>query len=194
MTSSYDPRPGRWILPLVVLAMVAFTYLFVRELPSAATATSFPGDGTSTTLPTQTTTTQTTSTVAIDQTTQAYLDQLAEFQTRLTDFHTQLAGANSGWDASPRTVSFDQAEEVFIQVAEGVSGLVGEVAALVPPPPLTDAHAAVVAAMQQAADAANSALAGLRAPSPDTGEARRAAITAFDQAVAAVADSIAAVA
>ena len=31
MTSNYDPKPGRWMLPLVVLAMVAFTYLFVRE-------------------------------------------------------------------------------------------------------------------------------------------------------------------
>ena len=36
MTTNYDPKPGRWMLPLVVLAMVAFTYLFVRELPASA--------------------------------------------------------------------------------------------------------------------------------------------------------------
>ena len=32
MTFSTDPKPGRWILPLIILAMVGFTYVFVSSL------------------------------------------------------------------------------------------------------------------------------------------------------------------
>src|SRR5690606_28312697 len=46
MAVNADPKPGRWILPLVVLGMVAFTYFFVRALPSG----SEPGEETGTTL------------------------------------------------------------------------------------------------------------------------------------------------
>ena len=35
--SKEDPKHGRWILPLVVLALVAFTYTFVNNLPAAET-------------------------------------------------------------------------------------------------------------------------------------------------------------
>jgi hypothetical protein len=165
----------------------------VRELPAAAGDDS---DATTTTELGATTTTgpdstSTTSDVELDPETQAYFDTLAGFQTRMTDLQTQLASANSGWDASPRTITFDQAEAAFIAVAEGASALATETAALVPPEALTDAHAAIVTAAAQAADAANAALAGLRAPSPDTGEARRTAVAEFDAAVAAFAQAIA---
>lgn len=194
MTTNYDPKPGRWMLPLVVLAMVAFTYLFVRELPAAAgggtdesTTTTELGATTTTDVDSSTTTEQ----VVLDPEAQAYLDTLATYQTRMTDLQTQLASANSGWDANPRTVTFDQAEAAFIAVAEGTSALASEAAALVPPADLTDSHGPVATAAQQAADAANAALAGLRAPSPDTGEARRTAVANFDTAVAALNQAIA---
>jgi hypothetical protein len=57
MALNPDPKPGRWILPLVVLGMVAFTYFFVRALPEgaeepsdttvSASDTTFPGTDTS---------------------------------------------------------------------------------------------------------------------------------------------------
>lgn len=190
MTSNYDPKPGRWMLPLVVLAMVAFTFLFVRELPSAASANEngeTPSGSTSST--TSTTGADGTTTTAggggVDGTTQAYVDSLTGFQTTLSDLQTQLASANGGWDANPKTITFDQAEEAFIAVAEGSAGFVGEVQAVTVPAALVEAHNAVIAAAQQAADAASRALAGLRAPSPDVGEARRAALNDFDTAVGA---------
>ncbi|HSL26900.1 MAG TPA: hypothetical protein VLA54_11505 [Acidimicrobiia bacterium] len=199
MTTNYDPKPGRWMLPLVVLAMVAFTYLFVRELPSAASAEE-NGDGTTETTGAVTTTTAadgtattTTTAIEVDEATMAYLDTLPGFQTRLTDLQTQLGAANGGWDADPRTISYDQAQESFVAVAEGTAGLVAEIQAVTPPEALADAHNSVVAAAQQAADAASRALAGLRAPAPDTGEGRRTAVNDFDVAVAAFADAVAAV-
>jgi hypothetical protein len=193
MTSNYDPKPGRWMLPLVVLAMVAFTYLFVRELPSAASANE-NGESTASTSSTTSTTgadgATTTTGGEVDATTQAYLDSLAGFQSTLANLQTELAAANAGWDANPKTITFDQAEEAFISVAEGAAALVGEVQAATVPAALVEAHNVVVAAAQQAADAGSQALAGLRAPSPDTGEQRRAAVNAFDAAVTAFNDAV----
>lgn len=192
MTSNYDPKPGRWMLPLVVLAMVAFTYLFVRELPSAASANE-NGETTETTSSTTSTTGadgETTTTGEVDATSQAYLDSLAGFQSTLSNLQTALASANAGWDANPKTITFDQAEEAFISVAEGSAALVGEVQAATVPAALVEAHNVVIVAAQQAADAGSQALAGLRAPSPDTGEARRAAVNEFDAAVTAFNDAV----
>ena len=60
--SKEDPKPGRWILPLVVLALVAFTFTFVNNLPPAetpTTTTAAAGEQTTTTEATETTTTTT---------------------------------------------------------------------------------------------------------------------------------------
>ena len=196
MTTNYDPKPGRWMLPLVVLAMVAFTYLFVRELPSAASANQNGASTTSTTSDTTSTTdadgATTTSQVEVDSTTQAYLDSLAGFQSTLSNLQTELASANAGWDANPKTITFDQAEEAFVSVAEGAAALVGEVQAATVPADLVEAHNAIISGAQQAADSGGRALAGLRAPSPDTGEGRRAAVNEFDAAVGAFNDAVAA--
>ena len=59
--SKEDPKHGRWILPLVVLLLVVFTYTFVNNLPEAEipiTTTSSAADRTTTTeSPPETTTT-----------------------------------------------------------------------------------------------------------------------------------------
>ncbi len=60
--SKKDPKHGRWILPLVVLALVAFTYTFVNSLPPAeapTTTTPAAGAGTTTTEAPEATTTTT---------------------------------------------------------------------------------------------------------------------------------------
>jgi len=191
MSSNYDPKPGRWMLPLVVLAMVAFTYIFVRELPSAATTSTVPGNGGTSTSTTGTTVPgETTTSTTIAPEAEAYVEALEVFQTRLTDLQTSLSAANTGFDADPRTVSYDQAEAAFIAVSTDTTALSGEIAALVPPVGFEDAHATVVAAAQQAVDAIDQALVGLRAPSPDTGEGRRAGVQAFDAAAQAFSTAV----
>jgi len=60
--SKEDPKHGRWILPLVVLALVAFTFTFVNNLPAAETpssTTAAAGGDTTTTVPEEETTTTT---------------------------------------------------------------------------------------------------------------------------------------
>ncbi len=59
--SKQDPKHGRWILPLVVLFLVVFTYTFVNNLPPAETptTTTAAAGGTTTTSPEEETTTTT---------------------------------------------------------------------------------------------------------------------------------------
>jgi len=60
--SKEDPKHGRWILPLVVLALVLFTWTFVNNLPAAETplaTTTEAVDRTTTTAPPEETTTTT---------------------------------------------------------------------------------------------------------------------------------------
>ena len=58
MAVNPDPKPGRWILPLVILGMIGFTYFFVRELPEASPDTTLVGQPVTTTLPESTGTTE----------------------------------------------------------------------------------------------------------------------------------------
>ena len=51
--SKEDPKHGRWILPLVVLALVAFTYTFVNNLPPAETPSTTTVVGATTTTTTE---------------------------------------------------------------------------------------------------------------------------------------------
>lgn len=60
--SKQDPKHGRWILPLVVAALVLFTYTFVNNLPPAetpTTTTAVASERTTTTEPPPETTTTT---------------------------------------------------------------------------------------------------------------------------------------
>ena len=60
--SKEDPKHGRWILPVVVAALIGFTYLFVNALPPAeipvgTTTTAVAAETTTTTVAATTTTT-----------------------------------------------------------------------------------------------------------------------------------------
>ena len=80
MAVNPDPRPGRWLLPLVVLGMVLFTYVFVRTLPGADADVVDLDNGTTssttTTVAASDPESTTTTTQPLDAETTAYLDAL----------------------------------------------------------------------------------------------------------------------
>src|SRR5680860_1554522 len=61
VVSKEDPKLGRWILPVIVIALIGFTYLFVNALPPAeipvGTTTTVAAQNTTTTAPETATTT-----------------------------------------------------------------------------------------------------------------------------------------
>ncbi len=190
MALNPDPKPGRWILPLVVLGMVAFTYFFVRALPEGtaeettdttllASDTTFPGSDTA---PDDSTPGTTADTSQLDPDTQAYLDGVGSILTSMEELQREMAAVNGGFDADPRTVEYDEAVNRLTALAEQAGNLVGELDALTVPEALATNHETIRNAVTTAADAADEALAGLQ--STDDGSQRRNAVEAFDTALA----------
>lgn len=187
MAVNSDPRPGRWLLPLVILGMVLFTYVFVQALPAADSEgddLSTGAETTTTTVPVdEATTTSTTEAVALDPSVQAYLDLANSQEIALTDFQTEMATINGQWDAADRTVTYPQTEAALSDLAARVRTWAQDVESAVPPLGLESVHTVLGAAAVEAANAADAVVAGLR--SSDSGEARQAALDSFDQAVRA---------
>ena len=179
-----DPKPGRWILPLVILGMIAFTYFFVRELPEASTETTLvSGPGTTTTVPGDGgggSTTQAPS--ALDPDTQAYLDTVDAINAALTAQGTEIAAVNTGFNADPREIEYADAESRFEVVVTETTALAEQLRGLTPPAALAANHTTLQTNIDLATASATAALDGLR--STDTGEARNGAVDAYVQAAA----------
>lgn len=184
MAVNPDPKPGRWILPLVILGMVAFTYFFVRELPEASPDTTLAGAGDSTTSitsgSTQTTQGGNGNGATLDPATRSYLDSIESINAELQILRTEMVTVNAGFDAEPREIEFGDAEDAFETIAADAQALADQLNALTVPPDLQINHDVLSTAINTAATAASDALAGLR--SSDTGELRRSSAEAFSTA------------
>lgn len=179
MMRNPDPKPGRWILPLIVIGMVAFAYVFVSNLDTAPEVTA--ASTTTTTIdPLGVDPVASTTVPVIDATTQAYLDQVTLLNTDLDGLAARLQQLNADWDA--RTIDYATARNTLRdEIIPELEAWAVRVADAAAPPSyatdqaaLTDAAAPVVAASQ-------AVLAGLE--SSDTGEARAAALVDFTTAV-----------
>lgn len=182
MAVNPDPKPGRWILPLVILGMIAFTYFFVRSLPEASPdttlaagpSTTTAGDGSSTTVPGDG------NTGTVGDAATAFLAELDRINGELQALNTELVTVNTGFDADPREIEFGDAETRMEAVANQAQTLSDQVAALTPPPGLEANHETIAGHASLAAGAARDALSGLR--SDDPGNLRRAGVTTFTTA------------
>jgi hypothetical protein len=201
MNVNPDPRPGRWLLPLVVLGMVAFTFIFVDQLPGEGaaddtTTESSTGSTSSTSIPdgsdpaveggtTQTTQAPAGETTASPEVT-AYRDAMTALGTQLTGLQAELAAANSAWESDG---NYGASQDAFTEISGKVADWRDQVTAVSVPGGLTETHNALVEAANQAANQAAAALDGLvNAPGPDK---RRNAVAAFDQAVASFTQALA---
>ena len=200
MVSNPDPRPGRWVLPLVVLGMILFTWVWVNrleppavEITSGASGTTRPTTATSAAVEDTSagdggteTTEETTPTTLLPPEIEVYLTNLAEDKTALAALVEELNAVNDAWENRDETgVTFAETEAGMVAASERAV-VFSEAVELHRPPEdvagLTDAHQRVYESAAAVAEAAAAALAGLRAP--DTGEDRRAAMVEFRAAAA----------
>jgi hypothetical protein len=191
MANNPDPRPGRWLLPLVVLGMMLFTFVFVTRLPGTepVTSTTTPdGGATTTTLPDSTTVA---STVPTDPALQTYRDALAALSSELAAFQAEMTAVNEGWDADPKTIDAATAKARLTALRDQTATWAAAVGQLTVPVGLETNQATIAEAANRAAAAAESALTGFTsAPGP---EQRRDAVTAFATAVTDFSAAVAAV-
>lgn len=182
MGANLDPKPGRWILPLVILGMIGFTYFFVRELPEASPDTTLVGQPVTTTIPESTGTSEDLVGGTLDPETQAYVDELDTTNDALQLLGVEILTANDGFDADPREVPYEEAEPRFEAVQTETQVLADNLDALAVPEGMEINQEALKTAMQFAALSAGDALSGLR--STDSGELRQNAVEAYTKYVA----------
>lgn len=180
MAVNPDPRPGRWILPLVVLGMIAFTYFFVRELPEASTETTLvSGSATTTTLEDGSTST-TGGGGNLDAPTEAYLGEIDSINTDLQVQRTEFVTVNNSFNEEPRGIEYTDAEARFEAVLSATEELAQRLQDLTPPTALESNHSTLQGYLDNAVASATEALDGLR--STDTGQRRNDAVNAYVQA------------
>jgi hypothetical protein len=182
MAVNPDPKPGRWILPLVILGMIAFTYFFVRSLPEASPDTTLAaGDTTPTTASEGGASSTTGAAGTVPDEAAGYIGELDRINGEFQALNAELVAVNTAFDADPREIEYGDAETRMQAVATSAQALSDQTAALTPPAGLEPNQEAVAAAASLAARAAGEAVTGLQ--SADPGDLRRAAVTAFTGAV-----------
>ncbi len=182
-TTKADPKPGRWILPLVIIGMVIFTYVFVGNIRDNTQPTdidiSLGSGSTDTTQPDSTgstpSTTQPTG-VVIDAESIAYLERIAELDLNLTALYSTMLQTNDDFDA--RTVAYAAArDEIRDTINPGFVAWAADVKATVAPESnveLTALSTELAGRADAVVKASVDILSGLQ--SSDTGEARAAGL------------------
>ena len=181
-TFNQDPKPGRLVLPLVLIGMIATTYTFVNrvatnndldlvveETPVETIAEEEVVEDTSTT--------STTTTLPDDYV--QYLEEISAEKIQATELGKDVLEANENWDE--KSVTYPEAKDefrAFIATAEEFVTTVSE-----PGPP--NEYANLVTSHEELKTLVNlvyadtvELLAGLE--SSDTGEQRAAALDSFN--------------
>ena len=168
--SKEDPKPGRWILPIVIAVLIGFTYVFVNALPAADIAAS-----TTTTLPPVTTTVaQTTTSTTLPTDILAFLQELDRFENIAIELQIEMDEVNA---AKEDGGDFDEAEAGFNAVKDGAQELANQVAASSVPDVYSSAWPDTITASQDLVTQAQAVIDGLHAP--DDGTLRREAVAEY---------------
>jgi hypothetical protein len=184
MTFSTDPKPGRWILPLIILAMVGFTYVFVSSLEEQVPTETEAGLD----LPVLETTTTTVAPVIETTTTtegpserEAYAEEMQGYLSELLALNDQFQAINSEFES--QAVTFSATEEGMEATIAEFQAWYAAITATLAPASEVDLqlpHQDVLDAALTPVQEAEAALEGLRGPGAEPRQ----------QAVIRLADSV----
>ena len=185
-TFNEDPKPGRLVLPLVLIGMIATTYTFINRV---ATDNSLELEPTTDEIAEvvetdvvvdETSTTSTTTTLPTEVV--SYLEEISSEKIQSIDLATKVLEANDRWDNEE--VTYQEAKDEFAAFIEDAQQFVDTVTE--PGPPST--FAGLVKSHEELKSLANlifldteELLEGLT--SSDTGERRAAALNSFNENV-----------
>ena len=180
-TFNPDPKPGRIVLPLVLIGMIATTYTFINRVATNndinIVAEETPVETIAEVVVEDTSTTTTSTTLPANYV--AYLEEITAEKIQATELGKEVLEANENWD--DKTVTYQEAKDefrAFIATAEQFVSTVSD-----PGPP--NEYANLVTSHEELKTLVNliyldtvELLAGLE--SSDTGEQRAAALDAFN--------------
>ena len=177
-----DPKPGRLILPLVLIGMIATTYTFINRVTTNNNLEVINVNDSTTEAVTEeivvdTTTTSTTTT--LPEADVAYLEEIQAEKIQSVELGKKVLETNQRWDDKDTTYQEAQQEfEAFINDAEQFVTTVSD-----PGPPSSNAslvsnHEELKILVNLIYEDTKELLEGLTAP--DTGERRSAALSSFN--------------
>jgi hypothetical protein len=177
-----DPKPGRLILPLVLIGMIATTYTFINRVTTNNNLEVINVDNTAEEVVQEevvedTTTTSTTTT--LPEGVVAYLEEIQAEKIQSVELGKKVLETNQRWDDKDTTYQEAQQEfEAFIDDAEQFVATVTN-----PGPPNTNAilvanHEELKILVNLIYEDTKELLEGLTAP--DTGERRSSALSSFN--------------
>ncbi len=181
-TFSEDPKPGRLVLPLVLIGMIATTYTFINRVatnndleiePSVEQVVVEPDEEPIS----EDTTTTTTTTLPGEVVT--YLEEISSEKIQSIDLATKVLEANDKWDNED--ITYQEAKDEFAKFIEDSQQFVETVSE--PGPPTTFAglvksHEELKSLAELIYADTEELLEGLS--SSDTGERRSAALDSFN--------------
>jgi hypothetical protein len=181
-TFNEDPKPGRLVLPLVLIGMIATTYTFINRVatnnnleiePSIEEVVIEPDEEPVS----EDTTTTTTTTLPGEVVT--YLEEISSEKIQSIDLATKVLEANDKWDNED--ITYQEAKDEFANFIEEAQQFVETVSE--PGPPTTFAglvksHEELKSLVELIFADTEELLAGLT--SSDTGERRSAALDSFN--------------
>jgi hypothetical protein len=178
-----DPKPGRLILPLVLIGMIATTYTFINRVTTnnnlevVNIVDNSTEEVVSEEITEDTTTTTTSTTLPEDVVT--YLEEIQAEKIQSTELGKKVLETNQRWDDKDTTYQEAQQEfEAFINDAEQFVATVSD-----PGPPNSNAslvsnHEELKVLVNLIYEDTKELLEGLTAP--DTGERRSSALSSFN--------------
>ena len=181
-TFNEDPKPGRLVLPLVLIGMIATTYTFINrvttnndlEIEPVAEEVVEPIVEDST--PEDTTTTTTTT---LPDEVVTYLEEISSEKIQSIDLATKVLEANENWDNE--SITYQEAKDEFAEFIEDAQQFVNTVAEPGPPSTfagLVKSHEELKSIAELIYADTQELLEGLT--SSDTGEQRAAALESFN--------------
>ena len=181
-TFNTDPKPGRIVLPLVLIGMIATTYTFVNRVSTnneldITTPVEVQEEVIEET--TEETTTTTTTTTLPDNYV-AYLEEITAEKIQATELGKKVLEANQNWD--DKSVTYQEAKVEFRDFIDDAEQFVTTVTEPGPPNEfafLVTSHEELKTLVNLIYEDTVELLAGLE--SSDTGEQRAAALDAFNR-------------
>ena len=181
-TFNSDPKPGRIVLPLVLIGMIATTYTFINRVATNNNLEIVTEDTAVTTssevVNEETTTSTTTTTLPEDYV--AYLEEITAEKLQANELGKKVLEANQNWD--DKSITYQEAKQEFAAFIEDAEEFV--VTVTDPGPPnqyanLVTSHEELKTLVNLIAEDTVELLAGLE--SSDKGEQRAAALDSFNK-------------
>jgi hypothetical protein len=180
-TFNSDPKPGRLILPLVLIGMIATTYTFINRVVENNDLEIIEDAVVEDTIPAiaEETTTSTSTTTTIPEDVVAYLEEISGEKIQVIELGKKVLETNQRWD--DKATSYQEAQQEYQEFIDNFETFVDTFAN--PGPPASSAnlvsnHEELTILVNLVYEDTKELLEGLTAP--DTGERRSAALDSFN--------------